>query len=61
MLQVLEDDSDMRVTQYGNRDVPVTYVLPIFNDEGDLHIELVAAGVYSLLLKVVVTPRSNHP
>jgi len=51
VLQVLKDDTSIQATQYGegHRDVPVTYVLPIFDGEGDLHAELVAAGLDRLL------------
>lgn len=53
VLQVLEDDTSIQATQYGegHRDVPVTYVLPVFDGEGDLHAELLAAGLDSLLAK----------
>ena len=53
VLQVLEDDSNIQATQYGegHRTVPVTYVLPVFDGEGDLHTELVAAGLNVLLAK----------
>ncbi len=51
VLQVLKHDTNIQATQYGegHRDVPVTYVLPIFDGEGDLHAELIAAGLDSLL------------
>ncbi|OUR64701.1 hypothetical protein A9Q79_05215 [Methylophaga sp. 42_25_T18] len=51
VLQVLKDNTNIQATQYGegHRDVPVTYVLPIFDGEGDLHAELVAAGLDQLL------------
>lgn len=51
VLQVLEDDTNIQATQYGegHRAVPITYVLPIFDGEGDLHAELVAAGLQKLL------------
>ncbi|MBL4638118.1 MAG: hypothetical protein JKY76_02020 [Proteobacteria bacterium] len=51
VLQVLKDNTNIQATQYGegHRDVPVTYVLPIFDGEGDLHAELVAAGLDRLL------------
>jgi len=53
VLQVLEDDTNIQATQYGegHRTVPVTYVLPVFDGEGDLHTELVAAGLNVLLAK----------
>jgi len=53
VLQVLKNDTNIQATQYGegHRDVPVTHVLPIFDGEGDLHAELIAAGLDSLLAK----------
>ncbi|MCX4190703.1 hypothetical protein [Methylophaga sp. OBS3] len=47
VLQVLNTDSNIQPTQYGegHRPVPVTYTLPIFDGEGHLHAELVAAGL----------------
>jgi hypothetical protein len=51
VLQVLEDDTNIQPTQYGegHRTVPVIYTLPVFDGEGDLHAELVAAGLDKLL------------
>lgn len=51
VLQVIEDESNIQATQYGegHRTVPVTYSLPIFDGEGDLHSELIAAGLHHLL------------
>jgi hypothetical protein len=51
VLQVLEDDKSIQPTQYGegHRTVPVTYVLPIFDGEGELHADLLAAGLQALL------------
>ena len=51
VLQVLEDDTNIQATQYGegHRAVPVTYVLPVFDGEGDLHADLIAAGLEQLL------------
>ena len=51
VLQVLEDESNIQATQYGegHRAVPVTYVLPIFDGEGQLHTDLLAAGLQALL------------
>ena len=51
VLQVLEDDTNIQATQYGegHRAVPVTYVLPVFDGEGDLHADLIAAGLEKLL------------
>ena len=47
VLQVLNTDSNIQPTQYGegHRPVPVTHTLPIFDGEGHLHAELVAAGL----------------
>lgn len=51
VLQVLEDNKNIQPTQYGqgHRTVPVTYVLPIFDGEGELHADLLAAGLQVLL------------
>jgi hypothetical protein len=51
VLQVLEDDTSIQATQYGegHRAVPVTYVLPVFDGEGDLHADLISAGLEQLL------------
>lgn len=51
VLQVLENNHDIQPTQYGegHRTVPVTYTLPVFDGEGNLHAELVAAGLDELL------------
>jgi hypothetical protein len=51
VLQVLEDDHSIQPTQYGegHRNVPKTYTLPVFDGEGNLHAELVAAGLDRLL------------
>lgn len=53
VLQVLEDDHNIQPTQYGegHRAVPVTYTLPVFDGEGNLHAELLAAGLDKLLGK----------
>ena len=51
VLQVLDDESSIQATQYGegHRTVPVTYILPIFDGEGTLHPDLVAAGLSDLI------------
>jgi len=51
VLQVLEDDTNIQPSQYGegHRNVPVTYVVPIFDGAGDLHPDLIAAGLDALL------------
>ncbi|MFW5451195.1 MAG: hypothetical protein ACKE9I_06315 [Methylophagaceae bacterium] len=51
VLQVLKNDTSIQATQYGegHRAVPVTYTLAVFDGEGDLHPELVAAGLDKLL------------
>lgn len=51
VLQVLENDTNIQATQYGegHRAVPVTYILPIFDGEGGLHADLLAAGLQNLL------------
>ena len=55
VLQVLEDDTSIQATQYGegHRAVPVTYVLPVFDGEGDLHADLISAGLEQLLKKYI--------
>lgn len=52
VLQVLESDTSIQATQYGegHRAVPVTYTLSIFDGEGELHPELVIAGLEQLLI-----------
>ena len=52
VLQVLENDRNIQATQYGegHRTVPVTYILPIFDGEGNLHAELLATDLQNLLL-----------
>ena len=47
VLQVLRHDTHIQATQYGegHRAVPVTYILPIFDEEGSLHPDLKLAGV----------------
>ena len=54
VLQVLEDDTNIQATQYGegHRSVPVTYIIPVFDGEGELHNELKAAGLEELLTKL---------
>jgi len=51
VLQVLDDESSIQATQYGegHRTVPVTYILPIFDGEGALHPDLLAAGFSDLI------------
>ena len=51
VLQVLDKDNHIQATQYGegHRAVPTTYELTIFDGEGELHPELVAAGLQALL------------
>jgi len=53
VLQVLERDTSIQATQYGegHRAVPVTYILSVFDGEGELHTELIAAGIDILLEK----------
>lgn len=53
VLQVLEDDTNIQATQYGegHRAVPVTYILAVFDGEGELHAELKSAGLDLLLPK----------
>ncbi|GAB4290107.1 MAG: hypothetical protein Kow0083_02970 [Methylophaga sp.] len=58
VLQVLENDHDIQPTQYGegHRTVPMTYTLPVFDGEGNLHTELVAAGLEKLLGQYLSDP-----
>jgi hypothetical protein len=52
VLQVLEADSNIQASQYGegHRAAPKTYTLPVFDGEGDLHPELIIAGLEPLLV-----------
>jgi len=47
------NDTSIQATQYGegHRAVPVTYILSVFDGEGELHTELMAAGIDILLGK----------
>lgn len=47
VLQQLEPGSHIQPSQYGegHRAVPVTHTVPVFDAEGELHPELVAAGL----------------
>ncbi len=51
VLQVLNTDSNIQPTQYGegHRPVPITYTLPVFDGEGQLHAELLSAGLDKFL------------
>jgi len=51
VLQVLEADTSIQATQYGegHRAVPVTYIVTVFDGEGEFHTELIAAGIHILL------------
>ena len=53
VLQVLENDTSIQATQYGegHRAVPVTHILSIFDGEGNLHQDLIVAGLDVLLPK----------
>jgi len=50
---VLNPDTSIQATQYGegHRAVPMTYILTVFDGEGELHSELIAAGIDILLEK----------
>ncbi|MDO7596613.1 MAG: hypothetical protein MUQ51_03770 [Pseudomonadota bacterium] len=52
VLEVLEADSNIQASQYGegHRAAPKTYVLPVFDGEGELHPELIIAGLEPLLV-----------
>ncbi|HDY84874.1 hypothetical protein LCGC14_1326320 [marine sediment metagenome] len=54
VLQVLQSDSNIQANQYGegHRTVPTTYTLPVFDGEGELHPELVIAGLQRLLISI---------
>jgi hypothetical protein len=47
VLQVLESETSIQATQYGegHRNVPVTYIVPIFDGEGQLHHDLIVGGL----------------
>lgn len=51
VLQALESDDNIQATQYGegHRAVPKTYMLSIFDGEGELHPEFITAGLKPLL------------
>ncbi|KKN38472.1 hypothetical protein LCGC14_0753220 [marine sediment metagenome] len=51
VLQALDQDQNIQANQYGegHRNVPVIYTLPAFDAEGNLHAELIAAGLADLL------------
>lgn len=51
VLQELNQGRNIQATQYGegHRPVPVTHVLPVFDGEGELHAELIAACLDVLL------------
>ncbi|MFT7413457.1 MAG: hypothetical protein ACI9FO_000102 [Methylophagaceae bacterium] len=51
VLQVLGADSNIQPNQHGegHRAAPKTYTLPVFDGEGELHPELVIAGLRQLL------------
>lgn len=54
VLQVLEsNDTSIQATQYGegHRAVPSTHILPVYDGEGELHTEMIAAGIHALLEK----------
>ena len=51
VLQILEDETSIQATQYGegHRNVPATYILPVFDGEGNLHADIIGTGLGSLL------------
>jgi hypothetical protein len=51
VLQVLQQDTSIQATQYGegHRAVPVTHVIPVFDSEGALHPDLEVMGIDELL------------
>ena len=52
VLQALENETSIQATQYGegHRNVPATYILPVFDGEGSFHADIIAAG-----LDVIIT------
>lgn len=58
VLQQLESGSHIQPSQYGegHRAVPVTYTVPVFDAEGELHPELVAAGLEQPLREYLLNP-----
>lgn len=59
VLQQLEPGSHIQPSQYGegHRAVPVTYTVPVFDAEGELHPELVAAGLVPALREHLTNTR----
>lgn len=51
VLQVLEDETSIQATQYGegHRNVPATYIIPVFDGEGNLHADIIGTGLASAL------------
>ncbi len=51
VLQALEDGSSIQATQYGegHRNVPATYILSIFDGEGNFHADIIGTGLGDLL------------
>ena len=51
VVQVLESNTSIQATQYGegHRAVPMTYVLPICDGEGSPHSDMIVAGIDKLL------------
>jgi hypothetical protein len=51
VLQLLEDETSIQATQYGegHRNVPATYILSVFDGEGNLHADIIGTGLDSLL------------
>ena len=51
VLQVLDPDTSIQATQYGegHRAVPVTYSLSICDGEGSLHSDMLTAGIDKIL------------
>lgn len=43
VLQVLESETSIQATQYGegHRNVPTTHIIPVFDGEGNLHPDIV--------------------
>ena len=51
VLQALDQQSNIQATQYGegHRTVPKTYIVSVYDSEGELHADFLAAGLQALL------------
>ena len=55
VLQILADETNIQATQYGegHRNVPATYILTVFDGEGNFHADIIGTGLDSLLEELV--------